>query len=84
MGEIRLTILVHEQWRDRYADVVEACRHVGLMVENELVSIGVIVGCIDEARVPVLTSVQGVCAVEPERLQTGFEQAGGTSSFKPD
>lgn len=72
MAEIKLTVLVHEHWRDRFPDIVEECRRAGLTVESELVSIGVIVGCIEEAHLPGLARVQGVCAVEPERAQRGF------------
>lgn len=72
MAEIKLTILVHEHWRNRFPAIVEECRRVGLTVESELVSIGVITGCIEEERMPGLVRVDGVSAVEPQRVQRGL------------
>ncbi|WP_276809606.1 hypothetical protein [Castellaniella defragrans] len=68
MARIRLTVLVRETWRDRYPLVVEHCRQAGLAVERELVAVGVIAGSIEEDRVPGLARVEGVSAVEPERV----------------
>lgn len=67
MAQIKLTILLRDVGADRYPEVVEACRRVGFIVESELLSIGVIVGCIDEARMPALAAIDGVAAVEPEK-----------------
>ncbi len=72
MAQIRLTVLVGDASRDRYPEVVENCRRIGFIVEDELVSIGVITGCIEEALVPALAGVEGVSAVEPQRKHHGF------------
>lgn len=72
MNQIRLTILVHDAWRDRFTQVVERCRSAGLQVERELGSVGVITGCMDEGGVEVLRGVEGVSAVEPERSQRAY------------
>lgn len=68
MARIRLTILVREAWRDRYPLVVEHCRQAGLTVERELVAVGVIAGSIEEDLLTALMGVEGVSAVEPERI----------------
>jgi len=67
MAQIRLTILVHETWLDRYLDVVERCRQAGMKVEKELATLGAITGCIEQDRLATLTDVEGVSAVEPQR-----------------
>lgn len=72
MARIRLTVLVHENWRDRFSVIVENCRLAGLAVERELVTIGVITGNIDEDRVSALAHIEGVSAVETERVHRGF------------
>lgn len=68
MARIRLTVLVREAWRDRYPLVVERCRQAGLTVERELVAVGVITGSIEEDLLTALMGVEGVSAVEPERI----------------
>lgn len=73
MAQVHLTILVHEDWRDRYSLVLEHCRQAGLTVERELVAMGAIVGSIEEDRVAALACVEGVSAVEPERMNRGLD-----------
>jgi hypothetical protein len=68
MARIRLTVLVRDAWRDRYPLVVEHCRQAGLTVERELVAVGVIAGSIEEELLAALSAVEGVSAVEPERI----------------
>lgn len=72
MAQVRLTILVQEGSRDRYGQVVEDCRQAGLVVEQQLVSVGVITGCIDEERIPNLTMIAGVAIVETQRTLRGI------------
>ncbi len=72
MARVRLTVLVRESWRDRYPLVVEDCRQAGLAVERELVAVGVIAGSIEEDLLIGLARVEGVSAVEPERLNRAF------------
>lgn len=74
MSQIKLTILVHEAWLNRFPQVVESCRRVGLVVQRELVAVGVINGSIDESSVETLTRVEGVRAVEPERTNRGVDR----------
>jgi len=72
MAQVRLTILVQEGSRDRYGQVVEDCRQAGLVVEQQLVSVGVITGCIDEECLPDLTAIAGVAIVETQRTLRGI------------
>lgn len=44
MARIRLDVLVRDEWRDRYPEVLEQCRQAGLNVEFELAKTGVIGG----------------------------------------
>lgn len=68
MSRIRLTVLLREDWRNRYPLVLEACRQAGLDVERELAAIGAIAGSIEEDRLAALSAVEGVSAVERERM----------------
>ncbi|MGB6007353.1 hypothetical protein [Castellaniella sp.] len=73
MGQIRLTLLVSEDWRDRYPAVLERCRQAGLTIERELAEVGAIAGRIEEERLCALKAIEGVSAVELERLNRGLE-----------
>ncbi|WP_298013676.1 hypothetical protein [uncultured Castellaniella sp.] len=74
MSRIHLTVLIHEDWRDRYRLVVERCRQAGLDVERELATIGAIAGSIEEDHLTELSTVEGVCAVEPERTNVALQR----------
>ncbi|HLT99595.1 MAG TPA: hypothetical protein VKZ70_07620, partial [Burkholderiaceae bacterium] len=71
MNEVRLSVLVDDVGSDEYTEIVERCRRAGLVVENQLSAIGVIIGCIDETLAPQLRDIKGVKAVEREREQRG-------------
>ncbi|TEA79172.1 hypothetical protein [Allopusillimonas ginsengisoli] len=64
---IKLTVLVSETWRSRFPEVVENCRRAGMVIERELVAVGIISGSIDESAVNILAKIEGVQAIEPER-----------------
>lgn len=49
------------------AVVVDALRQAGLSVTEVLVSVGVVTGTVDSDRMPSLSAVPGVLAVEPDR-----------------
>lgn len=72
MAQVKLSITVQEDWRDRYAAVVENCRRAGLDVEQELVAIGVIIGCADEGCVAALANTEGILAVETARTNQAY------------
>ncbi len=73
MSHIKLSILVQDTWRDRFPEVVENCRRAGLVVQRELIAVGIIIGSIDENSVSVLTQIEGVRAVERERTNWGLD-----------
>ncbi|MDT0610448.1 hypothetical protein [Streptomyces lancefieldiae] len=52
---------------DRFAEVVEVLRHVGLTVTGEQPILGTLSGTIVEDRVPALEAVDGVESVDRER-----------------
>ena len=54
-------------------EVVENCRRAGLVVQRELIAVGIIIGSIDENSVSVLTQIEGVRAVERERTNWGLD-----------
>ncbi|MFI0780099.1 hypothetical protein [Streptomyces sp. NPDC021212] len=53
---------------DRFAEVVRAARAAGLAVTGEQPLLGTLSGTIDEERIPVLEAVDGVEAVDRERI----------------
>ncbi|MGW4079153.1 MULTISPECIES: hypothetical protein [Streptomyces] len=53
---------------DRFAQVVEAARRVGLTVTGEQPILGSLSGTIAEDRIPVLEAVDGVESVDRERI----------------
>ncbi|MFE9063285.1 MULTISPECIES: hypothetical protein [Streptomyces] len=53
---------------DRFAQVVEAARRVGLTVTGEQRILGSLSGTIAEDRIPVLAAVDGVESVDREQI----------------
>lgn len=53
---------------DRFAEVVRAARATGLTVTGEQPLLGSLSGTIAEDRIPVLEAVEGVEAVDRERI----------------
>lgn len=72
MAQVKLTILVQEAWLDRFPTVVDHCRQAGMRIERQLVTVGVITGTIEQNRVATLNHIEGVSAVEPERVNRGL------------
>jgi glutamate/tyrosine decarboxylase-like PLP-dependent enzyme len=65
MKEVNLVVLVSEGHLNRFIEVAEECRKAGLRIENEMASIGLIVGTIDAARADDLRAIAGVADVQP-------------------
>jgi hypothetical protein len=63
----KVSIVIADDYRDRVSEVVEAARQAGLDVEEQLSTLGLITGAIDESKRPMLESVRGVSAVEVRR-----------------
>jgi len=67
MSYIRLNIIIQDAWRDRFEQVVEDCRRVGLLVEREMRTVGLVSGSIDSPLLDLLERVEGVGAIEIDR-----------------
>lgn len=68
MTNVHITVLIHDDWRDRYPLVVDRCRQAGMDVDRELDTLGTIAGSIEAAGLAALAAIEGVAAVEPERV----------------
>jgi len=66
MSKVNLTISVADDHLKNFSEVVARCRKAGMSVENELKSIGMISGSIDEAALEKLSHVKGVSLVQQE------------------
>ena len=66
-AKTKVSVVVADDYRDRVSEVVEAARQAGLDVEEQLATIGLITGAIDESKRPLLERVRGVSAVEVRR-----------------
>ncbi|MFD3613399.1 hypothetical protein ACFWXA_36240 [Streptomyces atroolivaceus] len=53
---------------DRYAQVMEAARRVGLVVTSEQPVLGTLAGTIADDRLPALEALEGVEAVDREHV----------------
>ena len=73
MNTIKLTLSVDEAYLGRYAEVVENCRRAGMLVERQMVSLGIIVGSIDVSKMQDVHKVAGVRDIEPERINRCLE-----------
>lgn len=67
MSKVNLTVSVADDHLKDFSDIVARCRKAGMNIENEMKSIGVITGSIDEAALDKLSRLKGVSQVEPER-----------------
>ena len=67
MSKVNLTVSVADEYLKDFSDIVARCRKAGMNIENEMKSIGVITGSIDEAALDKLGRLKGVSQVEPER-----------------
>ena len=67
MTEQDVTVMIAEDYLDRADKVIQRCAKVGLNVKQHLKTLGVVQGTIDPAKIPALTKVAGVAAVELPR-----------------
>jgi hypothetical protein len=67
MSRTRLSVSVDDARLNRVSEVARALEKAGLKVEEELATIGVITGEIDDAKVDDVHRVEGVAHVEAER-----------------
>ena len=66
-AKTKVNIVVADDYENRFPEVVEAAQQAGLDVEEQLPTIGLITGTIDESKRSMLERVQGVAAVEAPR-----------------
>jgi hypothetical protein len=66
MPEVQLQVTVDRAHRNNLAEVADRLRAAGMKVDQELASIGVLVGSADAAKVRALAEVEGVADVEPQ------------------
>lgn len=83
MTRVPITVLIHEDWRDRYRLVVEHCRQAGMDVERELDTLGAIAGSIESTGLAALATIEGVSAVEPQRISVTQAAQPPESSCRP-
>ena len=67
MSKVNLTVSVADDHLNEFSDVVARCRNAGMNITQEMKSIGVISGSIEEAALGKLRQVNGVSQVELER-----------------
>lgn len=67
MSKINLTVSVANDHLNDFSGVVARCRKAGMSITQEMKSIGVISGSIDEVALAALRQVKGVSQIEPER-----------------
>ncbi len=67
MPRILVTVLVDDAFLAHFAEVVDRCEEVGMVVLRQMTSIGVISGTVDDARIDILGHVRGVRHVEKSR-----------------
>jgi hypothetical protein len=66
MPEVQLQVTVERAHRHNLAAVADRLGAAGMKVDQELASIGVLVGSADAAKVRALAEVEGVADVEPQ------------------
>jgi hypothetical protein len=64
--EVQLQATFDRAHRNNLAEVADRLRAAGMKVDQELASIGVLVGPADAAKVRALAEVEGVADVEPQ------------------
>ncbi len=79
MTRIVISILIDETCRDHFAEVVESCRAVGLVVQREMAQLGVISGSIESTEIAVLSQIKGVAHVERSRDVKCLDKQSGPS-----
>jgi len=68
MPEIQLQVTVDSAHQQNLSEVADQLRAVGMKVEQELPSIGVLIGSADRAKVKDLAAVEGVMDVEEQKM----------------
>lgn len=72
MNMVPVSILLDDINVENFADMVALCQTKGLVVEREMLAIGVISGLIEASRIPELKRLCGVRYVEEVRAVRGM------------
>jgi len=64
MNMVPVSILLDDINAENFADMVALCRTNGLVVDREMLAIGVISGQVEASRIPELEKLRGVRYVE--------------------
>lgn len=67
MAKVNLSVSVKEEHRPHFAELVKQLKKTGLVVEQELHSVGVVTGSIESEKVEDLKRLTGVAHVEESR-----------------
>ncbi len=67
MTKVRLSLTVSDSHMRHLDKIAEAARKVGMVVEKQLESIGVLTGTIESGKIGLLHQIAGVSGVEKER-----------------
>ena len=67
MSKLNLTVSIADQQADHFNEWVDEVKRSGFEVEQELKSLGVVTGKMDEEKVERLKKVKGVAHVEESR-----------------
>jgi hypothetical protein len=67
---VAVMVAVQSSYLSQFEQVLDRCKQVGLRVSQALQSIGIIDGTIPPTKIPKLTEVEGVSAVERSQTYT--------------
>lgn len=67
MTMVSVSVMLDDITADRFAEMVALCKSKGLVVEREMIALGVISGLVEASRVADLKNVRGVRYVEETR-----------------
>jgi hypothetical protein len=67
MGKVNLTVSIADQELPHFREVVAHIKRLGLEVDQELESVGVVTGAIDQEKIQAVKKLKGVAHVEESR-----------------
>ncbi len=67
MGKVNLTVSIADQELPHFRELVARIKSLGLEVDQELESVGVVTGAIDQEKIQDLKKLKGVANVEESR-----------------
>ena len=67
MPHITLSVVIEKSKLTNFSEIVRQCELTGMVVQRRMITLGVITGTIDSARMKDLGEIDGVHAIEPAR-----------------